>query len=38
MIHGVADWKAQDTAPPEGRMIAYLRPQLPTVEAWLKAS
>lgn len=34
-LHGVAAWKSQDKAPPEGRMIAYLRPQLPTVEAWL---
>lgn len=34
-IHGVAVWKRQDQAPPEGRMIAYLRPQLSTVEAWL---
>lgn len=34
-LHGVAAWKPQDAAPPEGRMIAYLRPQLPSVEAWL---
>lgn len=34
-LHGVAAWKSQDHAPPEGRMIAYLRPQLPAVEAWL---
>jgi hypothetical protein len=34
-LHGVAPWKPDDHAPPEGRMIAYLRPQLPTVEAWL---
>lgn len=34
-LHGVAAWKPQDEAPPEGRMIAYLRPHLPTVEAWL---
>jgi hypothetical protein len=34
-LHGVAAWKPKDAAPPEGRMIAYLRPQLPTVEAWL---
>jgi hypothetical protein len=34
-LHGVAAWKPQDEAPPEGRMIAYLRPQLPTVETWL---
>ena len=34
-LHGVAAWKPTDHAPPEGRMIAYLRPQLSTVEAWL---
>lgn len=33
-LHGVAAWKPDDQAPPEGRMIAYLRPQLPTVTAW----
>lgn len=35
-LHGVAAWKPRDSAPPEGRMIAYLRPELPSVEAWLK--
>ncbi|HMS94043.1 MAG TPA: hypothetical protein PKA03_02260 [Tabrizicola sp.] len=35
-LHGVAAWKTQDHAPPEGRMIAYLRPQLGTVNAWIK--
>ena len=34
-IHGVARWKAGDSAPPEGRMIAYLRPQLDSVSDWL---
>jgi hypothetical protein len=34
-LHGVAPWKAQDKAPPEGRMIAYLRPQLSSVRDWL---
>lgn len=34
-LHGVAPWKPQDDAPPEGRMIAYLRPQCPKVKAWL---
>ena len=34
-LHGVARWKPEDTAPPEGRMIAYLRPQLPSVQDWL---
>lgn len=36
-LHGVAAWQPQDRAPPEGRMIAYLRPQLPGVQAWLTA-
>lgn len=36
-LHGVAPWKATDTTPPEGRMIAYLRPQLATVHQWLTA-
>ncbi|MBA3909953.1 MAG: hypothetical protein C0524_08695 [Rhodobacter sp.] len=36
-LHGVAAWAPGDTAPPEGRMIAYLRPQLPSVEGWLTA-
>ena len=35
-LHGVAPWKPDDIAPPEGRMIAYLRPQLPSVSDWLK--
>ena len=34
-LHGVAPWKPADTAPPEGRMIAYLRPQLASVHQWL---
>jgi hypothetical protein len=36
-LHGVAAWKPQDQAPPEGRMIAYLRPQYATVHQWLTA-
>lgn len=36
-LHGVAPWKPDDEAPPEGRMIAYLRPQLPSVQTWLIA-
>ena len=36
-LHGVAPWGPDDTAPPEGRMIAYLRPQLATVQDWLAA-
>jgi hypothetical protein len=34
-LHGVAPWQPQDQAPPEGRMIAYLRPVLASVEVWL---
>jgi hypothetical protein len=34
MLHGMAPWGA-GTAPPEGRMIAYFRPMLPSVAAWL---
>jgi hypothetical protein len=36
-LHGVASWKQDDSAPPEGRMIAYLRPQLASVHKWLTA-
>lgn len=36
-LHGVAAWKPGDSAPAEGRMIAYLRPLLPDVETWLTA-
>jgi hypothetical protein len=36
-LHGVAPWKAEDQAPPEGRMIAYLRPQFASVHQWLTA-
>lgn len=36
-LHGVAPWQPQDRSPPEGRMIAYLRPQLAFVREWLTA-
>ncbi len=36
-LHGVAPWKPQDAAPPEGRMIAYLRPLRASVHQWLTA-
>lgn len=36
-LHGVAPWKSGDHAPPEGRMIAYLRPQVANVHHWLTA-
>ena len=34
-IHGVAPWGAGAQAPEAGRMIAYLRPQMADVAAWL---
>lgn len=34
-LHGVAAWRPGDRAPPEGRMIAYFRPELPRVAEWL---
>lgn len=38
LIHGVAPWKSGDTAPPEGRIVAYFRPLMPSVADWLTAS
>jgi hypothetical protein len=35
MLHGMAPWGAGQ-APPEGRMIAYFRPMLPSVADWLE--
>lgn len=35
LIHGVAPWGAGATAAPEGRIIAYFRPLLPSFEAWI---
>ena len=35
VLHGVAPWAEGATAPPEGRIIAYFRPLLPSVETWL---
>jgi hypothetical protein len=34
-LHGVAPWAAGAQAAPEGRIIAYFRPQLPDVASWL---
>ncbi|WP_431299263.1 hypothetical protein [Tabrizicola sp. BL-A-41-H6] len=36
MLHGVAPWTKGAVAPPEGRMIAYFRPQMASVEEWLR--
>lgn len=35
LIHGVAPWKDGAVAPPEGRIVAYFRPLLPSVRDWL---
>jgi hypothetical protein len=34
-LHGMAPWVMGSAAPAEGRMIAYFRPMLPSVAAWL---
>lgn len=34
-LHGVAPWGEGATAAPEGRVIAYFRPLLPSVSDWL---
>lgn len=34
-LHGVSPWGETATAPPEGRIIAYFRPQLASVQDWL---
>jgi len=37
-LHGVSPWQDGAIAPPEGRMIAYFRPEMPgQVAAWLTA-
>jgi hypothetical protein len=37
LIHGVAPWEAGAEAPEEGRIIAYFRPELPSVAHWMAA-
>jgi hypothetical protein len=37
LLHGVAPWEARDTAPQEGRMVAYFRPHYADSTHWLKA-
>lgn len=34
-VHGVAPWADDASAPPEGRIIAYFRPQLSSVQDWI---
>ena len=36
-LHGVAPWQPGAKAPGDGRIIAYFRPQMPTVKAWMQA-
>ena len=35
-LHGVGPWQEDASAGPQGRIIAYFRPQMRSVEAWLK--
>ena len=35
LLHGVAPWKVNDVAPPEGRMVAYFRPEYAQITDWL---
>lgn len=35
LLHGVAPWAEGASAPPEGRIIAYFRPQFSSVQDWL---
>lgn len=34
LVHGVAPWGEGATAPPEGRMTAYFRPEFPHIGDW----
>ena len=34
-LHGVAPWRDGDSAPPEGRMVAYFRPEYENPKDWL---
>ncbi len=35
LLHGVSPWATGAVGPPEGRIIAYFRPELPRVADWL---
>lgn len=37
LIHGVSPWAEGAKAPPEGRIVAYFRPLMPSVAAWAAA-
>jgi hypothetical protein len=36
LLHGIAPWAPDATAPAEGRLSAYFRPLLPDVAAWMR--
>ncbi len=36
LLHGVAPWAEGAAAPPEGRIIAYFRPEFPDLKDWLE--
>lgn len=36
ILHGTAPWQPGASAPPEGRIIAYFRPLLPSVAQWIE--
>lgn len=36
-LHGISPWIEGAEAPPEGRIVAYFRPLLPSVGAWMVA-
>jgi hypothetical protein len=36
-LHGIGPWQDGAEAPPEGRIVAYFRPLLPTIGAWAAA-
>jgi hypothetical protein len=35
ILHGMAPWADGAVADPDGRIIAYFRPELPSVADWL---
>lgn len=37
LVHGVAPWGTDATGEPEGRMIAYVRPEFPAIADWIAA-
>ncbi|MCX8507398.1 MAG: hypothetical protein ORN49_00725, partial [Rhodobacteraceae bacterium] len=37
LLHGVSPWQAGSHAPPEGRAMAYFRPEFPDIARWIAA-